>query len=211
MPLCHGLDRAFQHIDVRIGWFPMRAKQEVWITSKPNGGFKLKKVPRKGGVALQSARNPTGSATPPKRLPVDGCAWVYSRAGTITGWVPLSALELDPDAASKPPLLGPAGYDFQIGRLNRNGEYGPLPKKSNSCGKLSRTKPLRMVEAHTTYLRYSGRGTAFHILHYGDKLRLYIVDSNSGFAFGEVTYATPGSSVKVGSRGWIMQESLAPY
>lgn len=200
MAECYGVRGAYQHIDVRIGWFPMRTKRETWITTEPNGGSKVKKVPKHGGVAVQSARNPTGSPRPPKRLPVEGCVWAYSRAGTFTGWISLEDLEIDPDAASKPPLLGPAGRDFEVGRTL------PLPKRSVGCGKRSLKQPVRAVEVETAYLRYSPRGTAFHYLHRGDQVRLILTNASHGFCFVEVLTGT-----RKGSRGWTLHESLEPW
>ena len=67
------------------------------------------------------------------------------------------------------PLDGPGNYDFEVGKTL------PRLKKPNSCGKLSLFRPTRRVTATDVYLRYSGRGTAFHYLHHeGDIVRKLI-------------------------------------
>lgn len=207
MTLCHNLPGAYQHPDVRIGWAPYVCVDHTEIMTNPIWGKVRKIVPRGGGVAYQSARNPTGSKTPPLREPriIDGIkyVWVYSRAGCIQGWVRRDQIQPDPDSLLKPALLGPAGYDFEIGRTD------PLPKKPSGCGRLSTTKPIKTVSVTDTYLRYSPRGTAFHFLHKGDKIQLFIVDGPHGFAFGEVVEVKPGSAARVGSKGWILHESLS--
>lgn len=209
---CFGIYRAFQHPSVCIGWRPYRAVRETQIRTQPGAGQLVKVVPKGGGIAVQSARNPERSAEPPTRLPHvrnDGkeFVWCYSRAGTLQGWVAKEDIEYHQDL-TKPPLDGPAGYDFEIGRPREDGGWGPREKKPNGCGKISLTKPLRKVIADETYLRLSGRGTAFHYLEKGDIVKLYIVDGPAGFAFCEVVSAFPGSSAKRGTRGWILQESL---
>lgn len=208
MSECFGISRAFMHPDVRIGWYPARTRVATVITTKPGGGLLVKSLIEHAGIALQSVRNPRGEADPPMRPPVTGIdgekyAWCYSRAGTLAGWIAVDDVEPDPNAASKPPLLGPAGRDFEVGRTL------PQEKKPSGCGRISRTKPLRRVEARDTFLRYSERGSAFHYLHAGDVVRLILVDAPHGFCFVEVQQAGPGSSVHPGYRGWTQQVSLA--
>lgn len=209
MSECHGIKRAYQHPDVRIGWFPKRTNQPTVITSDPVNGRVLKELIEHAGVGVQSVRNPAGLPDPEPRLAVTGpngkrYLWCYSRAGTITGWIDAAHLETDPDAVSKSPLLGPGGFDFEVGRTE------PLPKKASGCGSVSHTQPLRQVKTRETYLRYSPRGTAFHYLHKGDVIKLLIVDGPHGFGFGEVVSAAEGSLLKRGARGWIQQVSLEP-
>jgi hypothetical protein len=158
------------------------------------------------GIGVQSARNPKRSPNPPQRqsvIGVDGARWVwcYSRAGSQTGWVRFDDIEYARDL-SKPPLSGPARLDFEVGRTH------PKAKKPSGCGKPSPTKPLRRVKSVDTYLRYSPRGTAFHHLHEGDLVRLLLVNGPQGFAFCEVRKVGCNATAKVGSRGWILQNSL---
>lgn len=208
MAECYGIKGAFQHPDVRIGWAPFVSLVETEVRTNPGGGHLLKSLIKGGGVAYQSVRNPNGSSNPALRptVTVEGeeYAWVYTRAGDVTGWIRRDDIARDPNSASKPPLSGPGGLDFEIGRTT------PLPKRPSGCGRVSKTKPLRRVAARETYLRYSPRGTAFHYLHRDDVVRLLLVDGAHGFGFGEVISRAPNSAVKVGSRGWMMQESLEP-
>jgi hypothetical protein len=210
MSECHGFAKAYQHPDVRIGWAPYVAVTETEIRSNPGGGTLLKSLIKGGGVGYQSVRNPTGSLNPELRLPVhvygEEYAWVYSRAGTITGWIRLADIAPDPNAGSKSPLRGPGGFDFEIG----NPLTPPLPKRPSGCGSISKTKPLRRVASRETYLRYSPRGTAYHYLHKDDIVRLLLVDGPHGFGFCEVVEARQGSPLRPGTRGWIQQMSLAP-
>ena len=207
---CHGIKGAFQHPDVRIGWYPFRANRVLEVRTKPNGGQLIKTVPKYGGLALQSTRNPESEPLDPRqRIPIlmpDGeiYSWVYTRTGTLQGWVNKAMIEVDPDAANKTPLLGPAKRDFEVGRTL------PLPKMKSGCGNVSKTQPLRRVKVRETYLRYSPRGTAFHYLHEDDIVRLLIVDGGHGFGFCEVISLTTGSAAKIGSRGWIQHVSLGP-
>lgn len=208
---CYGIKRAFQHKDVRIGWAPFVAVRDTQIRSNPGAGTLLKNLPKNGGLGYQSVRNPTGDPNPPLRLPVtvkgEKYAWVYSRAEDKTGWVKLADIAPDPNAASKPALDGPGGYDFEIGRTP------PLEKKSNSCGKISLTRPYRKVAARDTYLRYSPRGTAFHYLHKDDLVKLILVNAEKNtFAFCEVVSIRDweNSPVRPGYRGWIFQNALTP-
>lgn len=207
MSECHNIRGAWQHSDVCIGWFPFVAITNCNVVTNPHDPTTVLKELRPGsGVGWQSARNPTASPTPPMRRPRDGYAWVYTRAGTITGWVKADALAADPGAASKPPLLGPGGYDFEVGRARDDGWVGPLPKKPSGCGKVSLSKPLMRVSVRDTYLRYSPRGTSYHYLHRGDLVRLLIVNGPHGFAFGEVVDAD--GLAFPGVRGWLLHESL---
>lgn len=206
---CYGIKRAFQHKDVRIGWYPYVATKTTTIRSNPLTGSDLKVVGKGGGLGYQSVRNPLGDPNPPRRLPatIDGVAyaWVYARAGDITGWIPLADIGVDPNSASKPALDGPGGYDFEVGRTL------PLEKKSNSCGKISLTRPLRVVTAREVYLRYSPRGTAFHFLHEGDVVKLLLVNAEKGsYAFVEIVASRQGSPARPGTRGWIWQNALGP-
>lgn len=204
---CYGLKGAYQHPDVRIGWAPYVTTQDTEIRSDPDGGTLLKSLIKGSGVAWQSVRNPSGSPTPPLRMPIHRngytYVWVYSRAGTHTGWIRYDHIKEDSDSIFKPPLLGPGGFDFEIGRTL------PLPKKPSSCGRVSHSRPKRKVKARETYLRYSERGTAFHYLHRGDIVQLLLVDAAHGFAFCEVLVVyNPNSGARIGTRGWIQQEAL---
>lgn len=207
---CHGLSGAFGHPAVRIGWYPYRARWATEVRTRPQrgGGSLLKSVRGGAGLAYQSTRNPDHEPLNPHHRPPikndDGelFAWVYTRAGTIAGYVPLGDIEVDPDAASKPELLGPAGRDWEVGRTL------PLLKKKSGCGELSAVRPIREVKARETYLRYSPRGTAFHYLHRGDLVKILIVNAGHGFCFGEVVGVSPYSGARIGSRGWLLHNVL---
>lgn len=201
---CFGIEKAYQHPDVRIGWYPFVSVRETEIRTHPNGGYLLKRLIKGGGIGVQSVRNPVG-INPPRRLPVEGWVWCYSRADGTTGWINEEDITVDPLSHEKPALRGPGGFDFEVGRTQ------PLPKKPNGCGRPSKTKPYRCVSAKTASLRYSGRGTAFHYLHKNDKVKLLIVDAPAGHALAEVKALADGRTVpRVGSRGWISQSTLSP-
>lgn len=203
---CHNLLGAFQHPEVVIGWYRCVAIHDTEVRSAPGAvGHVLKNVRAGATLGRQSVRNPKSSPTPARRpcVRVDGklWAWCYTHAGSVTGWVNIADLEEEIDQ-TKPPLRGPGGYDFEVGRSL------PLPKKKNGCGDLSKTKPIRTIASLTVYLRYSGRGTAFHYLHRGDKVRVLIVNAPAGYCFVEVIEVAPGSGARPGSRGWLTHDSL---
>ena len=202
---CYGVDRAFQHPDVRIGWYPMRTIEETELRTYPGSlGSLLRPVPKYGGVGRQSTRNPQDQPLNPHPRPeVNGWVWCYVRATGHTGWLPAASLEVDAGGADRPPLRGPGGYDFEVGRTE------PMLKKPNGCGSLSKFQPHRMVKARTATLRYSARGTAFHYLHAMDKVKLLIVNAPGGYALAEVTALANGRQFPVvGTRGWIAHDAL---
>lgn len=205
---CHGIDKAYQHPDVCIGWYPYVTLTETEIRTSPGGGRRLKSMIKGGGIGVQSVRNPSAGANPPVRPAVMGWLWCYSRATGDTGWIRAADVGVDPFSGDKAALRGPGGYDFEVGRAAADGRIGPRAKKPNGCGEISRTRPLRRVSARTVALRYSGRGTAFHYLHEGDVVRLLIVDAPAGYAFCEVVSSSgvPGAR----TRGWIGQSHLSP-
>ena len=202
---CYSLDRAFQHPEVCIGWYPYVTLGETEIRTAPAGGHLLKAMMKGGGLGVQSVRNPAAGATPPVRPAVNGWLWCYARSTGDTGWVRASDVAPDPDASKKPPLRGPGLWDFEVGRPAVGGRVGPRTKKPNGCGYLSARQPLRRVKARTVSLRYSGRGTAFHYLHKGDVVRLLLVDAPAGYAFVEVVSA---DVPRPGTRGWVGQAHL---
>lgn len=195
---CHGIKGAFQSIDVRIGWYPAVAERPTAVRTSPRAdGRVLKEIPKGGGVGMQSVRNPTGSATPSRRPSRNGYVWCYTRAGSVTGWVFEDDLGPDEDSLSKPPLNGPAGYDFEVYRTL------PQPKKPSGCGKRSLTQRTLTVAAREVFLRYSPRGTAFHYLHRGEKVKVLIALGPHGFIFVEVV-----EGETKGSRGWTTAGAL---
>lgn len=204
---CHGLNRAFQHYEVNIGWYPYRATQTTHVHSKPGCGLILAEVREHAGVALQSVRNPRASDRPPLRPPTRGVdgelyVWGYRREGAITGWIRQHDLERDPDAAQKPPCDGPASMDFEVGRQHCQ------PGAHNGCGTLSTTRPLMTVTATTAHLRYSAHGTSYHILHKGDKGRVLIANAPQGNHFLEITHATADGSARARMRGYVSTTAL---
>jgi hypothetical protein len=204
---CYGINKAYQHPEVCIGWYPFVTTSETEIRTAPNGGHLLKAMIKGGGVGVQSVRNPRAEATPPPRPAVNGWLWCYARSTGDTGWIRADDVVADPDADTKPALRGPGLWDFEVGRPAPDGRVGPRPKKPNGCGYLSAMTPLRRVAARTVALRYSGRGTAFHYLHEGDLVRLLIVNAPAGYAFCEVVETKNGVPYK-GARGWLGQSHL---
>jgi hypothetical protein len=201
---CHGIDRAFQHPDVNIGWRPYRSKTgtNVQIRSKPSGhGELMGALTHAEGCGLQSVRNPRRSDKPASRPFIKGdegrwYGWIYQRAGSHTGWVPADLIEPDPNFASKSYCDGPASWDFEIGRQ-------PCPqKKPSGCGDVSTSGHVVVVTAATMYIRYSPHGTAVHFAHEGDKIKLLIVNGPEGEHFGEITEAAADGSLRAGHRGW---------
>ena len=201
---CYGLDRAYMHPDVVIGWYPFAANVATEIRTSTHGRGRLLSPVRRGAtVGVQSVRNPRSDPNPARRPDFDGYVWCYTLKGGFTGWVKLS--DLVPRATPpESPLDGPGGYDFEVGKTL------PRLKRPNGCGKLSLFRPKRRVTATDVYLRYSGRGTAFHYLHEGDIVRKLISNGPGGYAFVEVVRtAEPGGPVFSGYRGWVSQTHLA--
>lgn len=198
---CHNIEGAWQHQEVVIGWYPYTVLRSTPVLTKPGGGNLIGTLGQGNGIGLQSVRNPSHSKTPSKRPLVRGYAWCYSRSQGWAGWVKFDDIKFDQNP-SKPPLKGPAGLDFEVGRTK------PAHKQPSGCGSVSKTKPKRCVDSRETYLRYSPRGTAFHYLHKDDVVKLLIVDGPQGFAFCEVLKVSTGSAAKKGSRGWILAEAL---
>lgn len=204
---CHTIDRAFQHCDVNVGWFPYRATTATTVSSKPGAGVVIASCPAWDGLALQSVRNPSCSDHPRRRPPVKGSdghmyVWGYKRYGAKTGWLRADLVEPDPNFASKPFANGPAREDFEVGR--EHCEQG----SRSGCGKKSLTKPLMVVTAATVHYRYSPRGTSMHYLHQGDQVRVLIANGPHGFHFTQLVHAAPDGSAKPGARGWIITNSL---
>lgn len=207
---CHGLSGCFQHAEVNIGWYPFRATRETEVRTLPGGGIILKLLVAAEGIGVQSARNPDRHDKPPMResvIGVDGAKWVwcYSRYLSKTGWVRFADIEYHSDAA-KHPLGGPAGIDFEVGRTV------PRSKSVSGCGDkthLHGDDLIRVVDAREVYLRYSPRGTAFHYLHRGDRVKLCLVNGPHGFVCVTVDKTVlPFSTAKPGSSGWTSQSAL---
>jgi hypothetical protein len=204
---CYGLPGAFQHPEVVIGWYRMRAIRATDVRTAPGAcGIVVKTASKGATLGRQSVRNPDSRPDPPRRdgVLIDGVMWVwcYTLSGSAQGWVNVADLreEIDFNVTA---LNGPGHYDFEVFRSL------PRVKKNNGCGTLSPTRPIKTVRSVDTYLRYSGRGTAFHYLHRGDRVRVLISDAPAGFCFVEVVEVAPGSAAKVGSRGWLLHEALA--
>lgn len=203
---CHNIDGAHQHGDVNIGWFPFKVTRPTVILSKPGAGTILRTITAGKGIGVQSARNPDCKPNPPQRRAVVGADgrhyyWCYAREGAKTGWIEVDHVAFDRDL-NKPPLSGPAGEDFEVGRTKPTRGRGP------GCGKLSQSKPTRIVDATTLHFRYSPRGTSKHYLHRGDRVRVLIANSPHGFHLVQVLKAASDGSVRAGMRGWVLAEEL---
>lgn len=206
---CHGLTGAFQHKDVNIGWRLGEAKVETRIRTKPGGGEVLHVLEVGRRCGIQSVRNPDRKPDPETRPSVTGAnshtyIWVYARKSGKTGWVRSDHIQRTGPIDPEHPLGGPTpqGHDFEVGVTE------PKPKGPSACGHRSTNTPTRTVEAQEMHLRYSPRGTSFHYLHQGDKVKV-LLDGASEFSFVEVTHAAPDGSAKRGTRGWVMREFLA--
>ena len=201
---------AFQHNEVRIGWRLGEAKAETRIRTKPGAGEVLDVLEPGRHCGIQSVRNPDGKPDPVTRPSVTGAnghkyIWVYARQGGKTGWVRSDHIErTGPSQPPTRPLGGPTpdGHDFEVGRTE------PKEKPQSACGRRSASTPTRTVDAQEMHLRYSPRGTSFHYLHKGDKVKV-LLENAGEFSFVEVIDAAPDGSAKRGTRGWVMREFLA--
>ena len=205
---CHGIEGAFQHPDVNIGWRRGTARAATTIRTKPGAGVVLHELDAGDGCGIQSVRNPDRDADPVTRPSVAGAGgqdyiWVYARDGGKTGWVRRADVERLPPSDDGHPLGGPTKLhlDFEVGVTT------PKPKRPSSCGRPSPTQPNRTVTAAELHLRYSPRGTSFHYLHEGDMVQVLLVDA-AGFSFVKVVEAAPDGSARPGSRGWVLAEFL---
>jgi hypothetical protein len=207
---CFAVNQAFQHPEVNIGWFPFRAKRQTNIRTIPGAGNVIGSVEARRGLGVQSVRNPRHESQIARRGAEharDGSLWVwcYRREGSTTGWICIDDIETDPDP-HKPPLKGPAGLDFEVGRTS------PGHKSPSGCGDdirdRSRQERARVVKAQDVYLRYSPRGTAKHYLHHGNKVLLLLANGPHGFVFVEVLTCTEDSPARPGTRGWISAAAL---
>lgn len=204
---CHGIDRAFTHPEVCIGWYPATAVVATKIRTQPGGGHIVRALKPGAGLGLQSGRNPEACPEPALRVPIVGpddqeYFWCYSRAGRFAGWVRARDVDFDSRAEDKAPLLGPTAKDFEVGRTL------PQPRRQSGCGRPVEGEPEYLVSVRDTLLRYSERGAAFHYLHEGDLVRLLLVGAPHGFAFCEVIQVGPGASLRPGTRGWVPQAAL---
>jgi hypothetical protein len=207
---CFAITGAFQHPDVNIGWFPFRATRDTTIRTIPGAGNVISPVEAGQGLGVQSVRNPRHESQIERRQAEragDGTLWLwcYRRQGSKTGWICIDDIEADSDP-HKPPLKGPAGLDFEVGRT------APGHKSPSGCGDdirdRSRKERTRVVKAQDVYLRYSPRGTGKHYLHRGDKVLLILASGPHGFVFVDVLTSTEGSPAQPGTRGWLSAAAL---
>ena len=139
---CHRIDGAFQSNEVNIGWRLGQARLLTEIRTKPGGGELVGHLDTTDGCGIQTVRNPVRLPAPPTRPPLHGAdhdthIWVYARNGSDTGWVREQDIAHEPVNLAKPPLRGPAGRDFEVGRTL------PAMKPPSGCGKLSVTNQSR--------------------------------------------------------------------
>jgi hypothetical protein len=206
---CHGLTGAFQHPDVNIGWRLGEAKVETTIRTKPGAGEVLHVLEPGRHCGIQSVRNPDRKLDPETRPPVPGAnghqyIWVYARKSGKTGWARKDHIErTGPSRPPERPLGGPTEerHDFEVGRTE------PKRKSPSACGHRSANTPTKTVSAQEMHLRYSPRGTSFHYLHKGDKVKL-LLDGAGEFSFVEVIRAAADGSARRGTRGWVMRDFL---
>jgi hypothetical protein len=206
---CLGIADAFQHRDVNIGWYPFETTRDTEIRSIPGAGVLVASAPSGCGIGVQSVRNPDKLSNIPPRPPAsaaDGSPWVwcYHCAGTATGWIAAGDIQADPDR-SRPPLRGPGGYDFEVGRTS------PGPHSVSPCGHdisaLPEAERVRIVKSVDVYLRYSPGGTAKDYLDTGDKVLLILVGA-AEFVFVQVVASSPDNPAGPGARGWMSLEAL---
>ena len=205
---CHRIDGAFQSNEVNIGWRLGQARLLTEIRTKPGGGELVGHLDTTDGCGIQTVRNPDRLPAPPTRPPLHGAdhdthIWVYARNGSDTGWVREQDIAHEPVNLAKPPLRGPAGRDFEVGRTL------PAMKPPSGCGKLSVNQPVKIVDVREAHLRYSPHGTSFHYLHRGDHVKVLIVNAPQGFHLVEVLHTDPDGSAPTGTRAWIIAEALA--
>ncbi len=206
---CHGVTGAFQHQEVNIGWRLGEAKVETRIRTKPGAGEVLHVLEAGRRCGIQSVRNPDRKPDPVTRPSVTGAnghkyIWVYARAGGKTGWVRSNHIQRTGPSDPAHPLGGPTpqGHDFEVGLTE------PKAKGPSSCGHRSASTPTMTVTAQEMHLRYSPRGTSFHYLHHGDKVKV-LLEAAGEFSFVEVAHAAPDGSAHRGARGWVMRDFLA--
>lgn len=204
---CHGVKGAHQHPDVNIGWRLGAARRATEIRTKPGRGEVVGRLDAGDGCGIQTVRNPARRAKPATRPPVKGAdgnmyIWIYARDGSDTGWVREGDIARMPANPDRPPLRGPAGLDFEVGRTL------PRPKRPSGCGKVSARKPTKTVDAREAHLRYSPRGTSFHYLHRGDRVKVLLANAAQGFHCVQVVKTDGDNSAREGARGWILAEEL---
>lgn len=212
---CFGIDGAYNHREVNIGWFRYVVTSETSIRTIPGGGNHIATLARGQGLGAQSKRNPDAQRhidqRPAAHAP-DGrpFLWCYARKDGNTGWV--AADDIAPDHDVHEPLLkGPMGprhgHDFEVGHGTPNAN-----KTNTGCGHDLRDRPrgerLRVVHANEVYLRYSPKGTAYQYLHAGDRVLLLIAANPDDFAFVEVLESSHGNPADPATRGWIIADSL---
>lgn len=196
---CHGYDGLFGAHETQIMFYRYRTTRPTKILSLPGGGLELEPVAAGKTIGRYSVRNPRCSDFPAMRPAVNGWWFGYCDQTGRQGWF------LDTDLARLAPgegsatLNGPAGEDAEVGvdRCRR--------KRPSGCGKVSVSKPLRVVRAETLHIRYSPRGTSVHYLHRGDTVRLLVVNGPHSQAGVEVVQA---QGPRKGFRGWVTQAYL---
>lgn len=211
---CHGIDGAFGHHEVQVGFYAIKATEPGEIRSKPGKGrgVLIADCAKNEPLAAYGVRNPSASDTPAPRPAVmrDGEPWIYlyRRAGSLTGWFPRRLTV--PDArehknwktGERSYADGPASQDFEVGPQKCRA------KKPSGCGKLSAAKPMVRVKTETTHVRYSPRGTSVHYAHEGDEFQVLIANGPQGFHFGVCTKAAADGSLKKDMRGWFLAASV---
>ncbi|HEX5926846.1 MAG TPA: hypothetical protein VFY45_23680 [Baekduia sp.] len=203
---CHGIEHAYQHNDVNIGWRLGRALKRTSIRTLPGAGTVVSALSEGKQCGLQTVRNPRHVTHPdPRSVEHDAAGrpwvWAYARKSCKTGWVCLDDIAQLPPGPPDQPLKGPHRLDFEVGNGMPRDKHGP------GCGKASKRKPVKTVSRPYTYLRYSPHGTAFHYLHHGDKVRVLLIHDRQGCEFVEVVHIARGGTARAGSTsGWMITQ-----
>jgi hypothetical protein len=148
--------------EVTVGYFGFVCPTGAQVHIAPRGDSKTVAQVRKGGrFAVQSTRNPAGSARPARRAAVNGYVWGYPLGGQ-SGWVRFDLLT--PDTQDRTWADGPAGADFHVGR-----QKPKVGGRKKCSGRASNS--VRTVKVADTYIRYAPQSTPFYYVARGDKVR----------------------------------------
>jgi len=206
---CRGIGGCLRGDEVNIGYRAYRTTvaSAVRVARDPGARAVVRLSPGQG-VGRQTVVNP-GHLDEPDDRPAEAGAdgrpwiWVYARRQGGSGWIPLG--DLARDMQTPQPCRGPAGFDFEPGRMPS--KHGPR----TSCGAVPLGPPRRhrrVVRVSDVYLRYSPDGTAFDYLHEGDKVTVRCARGPRGFACVRVDAA---GLLARGTTGWVDERALAKF
>ncbi|HVP02679.1 MAG TPA: hypothetical protein VMT10_08925 [Solirubrobacteraceae bacterium] len=203
---CHGIDGCWRGYEVNIGYRAYRATTPSAVRVARDPAARAVVELRAGqGVGRQTVINPDHLDEPDDRPAERGAdgrdwVWVYARQHGGSGWLPLGDLRRDTETPQ--PCRGPAGFDFEPGRMPS--KHGP----HTSCGSV----PLmparwrgRLVLDPDVYVRYSPDGTAFDYLAGGDEVTIRCTGGPRGFVCVSVERS---AFVPAGTTGWVEASAL---